>query len=87
MATSSTFLYLYQDSYGCKTSTSSLIPDILPVIQTVIQDLNKKHQKLQKLEISNNDLTIAYQQSQEKLRKTQEKLDEESRVKMVRFVI
>ena len=28
-------------------------------------------------------MTIAYQQSQEKLRKTQEKLDEESRVKMV----
>jgi len=51
----------------------------------VREDLNKKHQKLQKLEISNNDLTIAYQQSQEKLRKTQEKLDEESRVKMNLF--
>jgi len=51
----------------------------------VREDLNKKHQKLQKLEISYNDLTIAYQQSQEKLRKTQEKLDEESRVKMNLF--
>ena len=55
------------------------------VINVCFKDLNKKHQKLQKLEISNNDLTIAYQQSQEKLRKTQEKLDEESRVKMVRI--
>lgn len=51
----------------------------------VREDFNKNHQKLQKLEISNNDLTIAYQQSQEKLRKTQEKLDEESRVKMNLF--
>jgi len=55
------------------------------VINVCFKDLNKRNQKLQKLEISNNDLTIAYQQSQEKLRKTQEKLDEESRVKMVRI--